>query len=641
MPSEIGRLIALQRHPLGNLVPRTVHDAFWQMHSEQQDYLVLYSYGSDRCGITLVREHTLRGRIRQAFCRQDRSIVEDAFTARSASLLTKPNPGPQTTQSQISQKSFILATQLSLFIDCRLSGNASDLKLQESMLRKINESVDADIVSNAWRFCVYNVLCPWYRVPLFSQSQPTLLRGNYIPSLALRDNPRHGWKYVLDYLQQVIEMSEQQSNQPFVKKNSASSPPSPDEYVQAFKRVRDIASVLYLLTTLFQRAPPLLVASGVKRSFSGKAAKPSLCPNTVEEFLQHYDDKAHHILLDDVLEKSNFNAHMDQELQHNLQQFCPDYFKERQFLKVIRSVVVGDSTLGTSLDSSFRKVKKMNSKSLANQADCDAFQKQITKLMSDHESVLTKGDIDWSRIKSDMHFCALLLGFTSDDYQPPRDMPEFWQLGSDNMSKQTSTDSIWERCFLKKPAVAGGNILSFPFLFQPPVKYICLQLCRVHNLMSQRRAFKDDQLKNDTPTKPDMKVSDLYQNTLQQLLLMAYNQKTSLSTTSAAVGAKLFQDAVEAALSMNHKVCTKMYVYHFAWLLNILFILMFLISVCDWLDVNWLDNKNPNKGGFTPLHILHTYPDTEPFFSVIATRSISLISFSPEFCCSEICPTCN
>ena len=41
--------------------------------------------------------------------------------------------------------------------------------------------------------------------------------------------------------------------------------------------------------------------------------------------------------------------------------------------------------------------------------------------------------------------------------------------------------------------------------------------------------------------------------------------------------------------------------------------------VCDWLKLKPDPDQSP-YGGFLPLHVLHSYPDTEPFYAVIASR---------------------
>lgn len=558
MPAEIGRLISLQRHPpksFDQVLPRTVHDAFWQMHSEVQDYLVMFSYGSDRCGITLVREYSLRGRIRQAFRRQDaelyRSAIEDAFLGRSAEL-SQPQFRTNNPNTIVYQRSLILATQLSLHIDCKISANTSDLKLQEAMFQRINSAVSAVIENNAWRFCVYSVLSPWYRVPLFSQADVAPFKGNSIPTLALRDNHKHGWKYVHDYLQQIIEMSQQRGGRHVFEVESKDSFTN-HKIVEALVQVQEITAVLFLLSNLFRRAPPLLVATGIKRRSGSGTIIP---PNTVEEFLSSMDDKAHHTLLDDVLDESNFDAHMDQELRDYLRHFCPSYFKEKQFSKAMTSLVIGES----ALDASFRKVK--TSKNKVNlQGVCDSFQQQIVKLMTDNEGFIPDGNFDWPWIRSDMHFCALLLGYSSKEYTNPNvECPEFWHTDAGGMKSSSTTTDLWRRCHLQQPKglPESGEKLSYPFLFQPPIRYLCSQICR----FQKKRIFDDDCLKNAagmSKSVPQIKISELYQKSLEHLLHLAFNQKKELSQTQfAAVGSKLFENAVEVALSLNDKKCTEM-----------------------------------------------------------------------------------
>ncbi len=220
IPTEVYRIISMQRNPAKSFedcIPRMVHDAFWQTHCEHQDYLVMYSYGSDHCGITLVTEYTLRGRIRQGFRRQEaeqyRSAIEDAFLRRSPALCNPQYKDPATT---IFQSSLIKATQLSLHIDCKLSANTSDLSLLDAMKRRVDAAGGKVVTSNAFRFCVYNVLCPLYRVPLFSLSHLIDSNGNAIaiPTLALRESPQR-WKYLRDYLEQIVLMSQQQHSKQY------------------------------------------------------------------------------------------------------------------------------------------------------------------------------------------------------------------------------------------------------------------------------------------------------------------------------------------------------------------------------------------------------------------------------------------
>lgn len=590
MPAEIGRLISLQRHPpksFDQVFPRTVHDAFWQMHSEVQDYLVMFSYGSDRCGITLVREYSLRGRIRQAFRRQDaelyRSAIEDAFLGRSAAL---SNLRSKDELTPIYQKSLIFATQLSLHIDCKISANTSDLKLQEAMFQKINSAVSTVIENNAWRFCVYSVLSPWYRVPLFSQAEVAPFKGNSIPTLALRDNHKHGWKYVHDYLQQIIELSQQRGGRHVFEVENKSSFPN-HTIADALYQVQEITAVLFLLSNLFRRAPPLLVATGIKRFSSGT----TIPPNTVEEFLSCMGDKAHHTLLDDVLEKSNFDAHMDQELRDYLRHFCPFYFKEKQFLKAMESLVIGES----ALDTSFRKVK--TSKNTVNlQGVCDSFEHQIVKLLTDNETVLTDGNFDWPRVRSDMKFCALLLGYSSNEYKDKVESPAFWLSDAGGMKLSSKTIDLWQRCQLQEPkTLESGDKHSYPFLFQPPVRYLCSQICRV-----QKKRIDDDCLKKAagvSKSVPQIKISELYQKSLEHLLHLAFDQKKVLSKTqNAAVGSKLFENAVEVALSFHDKKCTEM-----CDALNIFIVVCvkihFFSRLCSAFAIGWMPVPRIRRAG--------------------------------------------
>jgi len=561
MPSEIGRLISFPRTrrptdaAIHHLIPRTVHDAFWQAHSEQQDYLVLFSYGADRCGVTLVSEYSLRGRIRQSFRRQEaeshRNAIEEAFLRRSEKLNQNKND-----MTFIFQQSLIKATQLTLRIDCILSGNTSDLALQKAMKdRVLNPSNGPEVVSNAWRFCVYNALCPLYRVPLFTQSQPVAASGKFFPTLVLRDNPQR-WKNLRDFLQQTIDLSHEKVEHMFQVTVGPVPECSHVKIIEALNHVIEIASVLFVLTSLFRRAPPLLVASGIQRNYSGNNA-----PCTVEDLLGHMNAKAHHILLDDILQLSNFDEHMDQELRTHLQHYCPDYFIEKKFLGVMKTLVVGEAPL----DSSFRKLKLKSTAALANQGDCISFQNAILKLMLDHEiSPSIFGNLDPTpRVRSDMNFCALLLGYTPAEYVPlPNQsgggvVPQFWNLGgSIGPYYPDPSMQLWELCQFQKP----GPPNPFPLLFLPPVRFICLQLCRVGNVISQQHPNWSNQ---DFTDFGNLSISQIYKQSLEQLLSMAFFQKMHLNQSAQAsseVGTALFHDAVEGALNLNDKKCTEMYV---------------------------------------------------------------------------------
>ncbi len=541
------------------MIPRTVHDAFWQAHSEQQDYLILFSYGADRCGVTLVSEYSLRGRIRQSFRRQEaeshRNAIEDAFLQRSKPRLQATQNNNDSTV--IFQQSLIKATQLTLRIDCILSGNTSDLALQKAMKdRVLNHSSGPEVVANAWRFCVYNALCPLYRVSLFTQSQPVAANGKFFPTLVLRDNPQR-WKNLRDFLQQIIDLSHEKVEHMFQVSDRAVPAYSHVKIIEALNHVIEIASVLFVLTSLFQRAPPLLVAAGIQRNYSGNNA-----PCTVEELLGHVNAKAHHILLDDILQLSNFDEHMDQELRTHLQHYCPDYFMEKKFLGVVKTLVVGEAPL----DSSFRKLKLRPNAAFTNQGDCISFQNAILKIMSEHENSSSQfGNIDPTpRVRLDMNFCALLLGYTPAEYVPLPNgggvVPQFWNLGGNigpfYPDPSGTSMRLWELCQLQKP----GQRNPFPHLFLPPVKFICLQLCRVGNVISQQHPNWSNQ---DFTDFGNLTISQIYKQSLEQLLSMAFYQKMFLNQSAQAsseVGTALFHDAVEGALNLNDKKCTEMYV---------------------------------------------------------------------------------
>jgi hypothetical protein len=616
MPSAIGRLIAIQRHPakgFEDVIPRTVHDSFWQAHCEHQDYLVLYSYGSDRCGITLVTEYSLRGRIRQAFRRQEaeqhRSAIEDAFLRRSAEL---SNPRYKDDLTTIYQNSLIKATQLTLHIDCKLSANTSDNSLIDAMKRRVDVSSSKEVTSNAYRFCVYSVLCPLYRVPLFSLSHVADANGSAIaiPTLALRDNPQR-WKYLRDFLEQLVLMSQQQH---FLQVSN------PDQFthekiIKALQGVIEIASILFVLTHLFQRAPPLLVGTGIKRSVHKK----ELVDNTVEDLLVHIKSKAHHTLLTTILDESKFDVHLDQELRSYMRQYCPEYCREKDFQSIIKSLVAGESPS----DSSFRKLKLKSQSQImtvnafdfseVTQDNCFSFHSAVGQKISDHENILMQGSFDQARLESDMKFLALLLGYTETVFTVRTrrfSYPRFF-LSPENPSGGNPRNP-WIESGLPLPSSTSKN--PFPFLFQPPVRIVCLQLRRI-------RISGHQETLNDNFGR-DITVLEIYEQSLRQLLSMAFFQKTIATSANANANAtcsRLFQDAVEAALSIKDKHCTKMYDT-----CQYSFVLVFLAFACSHASLrvcDWLSPKGVNKlVGFTPSHVIHTYSDAEPFFAVIATR---------------------
>ncbi len=568
-PPEVGRLIALQRQPPKNfehVIPRTVHDAFWQMHSEQQDYLVMYSYGSDRCGITLVTDYSLIGRIRQAFRRQEaechRSAVEDAFKRRIARPLLSPNLEMTT----IFQSSLIKATHLTLFIESRLSRNTGDMALQDSMNRKIAAQNGREVTSNSWRFCVYTALSPLYRVPLFSHTR-TQEKGSKKwvanPTCALLHYPQR-WKRLRDFLEELLAATGPPHPHLF-QITSVKSTDNPlyshDKIREALKHVIDIASILFVLTHLFQRAPPLLVATSIKRkSHAGSQLEPL---NTVEDLLLHMNTHAHHLLLEDILDMSLFDQHLDQELRTYLQQFCPEYFREKQFLSVIKTLTISQAPMDLSFcNLKLDKAKKRISLTVD---ECNSYQTKIQQEMSDKESVLLQGNFDAARVDADMKLCALLLGYNSDlELTSSAVVPQFWRdpdLVKVHPTAVTLASLLrpWQNCMLELPNQAVKKHIDFPFLFQAPVKFVCQQICRIRLLLSQGRL--NDDITSSTSALDNLKVSQIYKASLEQLLSMAFHQKLALAKINpslVAVGSSLYQDAVEAALSLNDTKCTEM-----------------------------------------------------------------------------------
>jgi hypothetical protein len=120
----------------------------------------------------------------------------------------------------------------------------------------------------------------------------------------------------------------------------------------------------------------------------------------------------------------------------------------------------------------------------------------------------------------------------------------------------------WTHSQLQAPNPRGNPPvkphLNFPFLFQAPVKFVCQQISRIQILLSQGR-LKDD----ITASTLSVNVSQIYKQSLQQLLSMAFHQKLALgikNPSQTAVGIALFQDAVDAALCLNDKKCTEVYV---------------------------------------------------------------------------------
>jgi hypothetical protein len=90
---------------------------------------------------------------------------------------------------------------------------------------------------------------------------------------------------------------------------------------------------------------------------------------------------------------------------------------------------------------------------------------------------------------------------------------------------------------------------------------VCQQISRIQILLSQGRLKDDITVLN--LNLGNLKVSQIYKASLQQLLSMAFHQKLALGNTNpsqTAVGIALFQDAVDAALCLNDKKCTEVYV---------------------------------------------------------------------------------
>jgi hypothetical protein len=539
-------------------LPSTVHDAFWQAYSDKQEYLVMYSYGADHCGITLFTEYTLCGRIRQAFRRQEADCypkaIEDAFKQRSLArmpLIITLNHEATT----IVHSSLIKVAQIIIYIHCRLSQNTNDELLQNSMDHEVFTATlhyDHAIHYNAWRFCVNIALFPLYRVPLFVQTcqQECSNVWNAVPTPALRED-RGRWKHLRDFFREVLLVFEDHSPAARIRHLIC---------IRTIQKIVEIASILFLVSRLFERLPSFEHASVQRKSPRSFFADPffrdrkKTPANTVAELLFDKNIGMHVQLLHDVLDFFHVDDLMkDQEVRTYLLEFCPKFYHERLFLSALKSITVAQAPL----DTSFRKLKLQMRPPMHVTLDaCTLYQSKIQQLMSDNEDVLlseVSEDFSYLEFDADMKLCAILLGYTEIDCN--FEVPQFWLLGGCCTFSRVSKQLLlpWQSCKLPPPNTTGGRHVDFPFLFQAPVKFVCQRVCSISDLIEKLvPSGSRDRTRRDFLTK--------YQESFQQLLFMAFSQKMTLMSNPdlAIVGAQLFQDAVEAALSLKNKHSTKM-----------------------------------------------------------------------------------
>lgn len=580
-PSEVSRLIALQSQSFENrdgdeVLPRTVHDAFWQVYSDKQEYLVMYSYGADHCGITLFTEYTLCGRIRQAFRRQEADcypkVIEDAFKQRSLAQMPEFNQNHEATT--IVHSSLIKLAQIIIYIYCRLSQNTNDELLQNSMDREVftaTRHYDHVIHLNAWRFCVSIALFPLYRVPIFVQTcqEEGSNVWDAVPTPALRED-RERWKHLRDFFKEVLLVFEDHLPAARIRHLIC---------LRTIQKIVEIASILFLASRLFERLPSFEHASVQRKSNSSLKTlqnlreprsfadrKETLCKspaNTVEEFLRDEHSGMLVQLLHEILDFLHVDDLMkDQEVHTYLLEFCPKFCRESRFLSALKSITVSQA----HLDTSFRKLKLQMRPPMHVTLDaCTLYQSKIQQLMSDNEDVLMTNVFSeffsYVEFDADMKLCALLLGYTEVDCN--FEAPQFWILdGCMKENKNRKHNSIpvlfasqklllpWQLCKLPLPNTTGGRYFDFPFLFQAPVKFVCQRICSICDLT--------EKLVGTSRTLLDFLTK--YQQSFQQLLSMAFSQKMTLMSDPelATVGAQLFQDAVEAVLNLENKHTTKM-----------------------------------------------------------------------------------
>ncbi len=536
----------------------------------------MYSYGADHCGITLFTEYTLCGRIRQAFRRQEADCypkaIEDAFKQRSLARMPEFNQNHEATT--IAHSSLIKLAQIIIYMYCRLSQNTNDELLQNSMDREVFTATlhyDHVIHCNAWRFCVSIALFPLYRVPLFVQTcqQEGSKVWDAVPTPALREDSGR-WKHLRDFFKEVLLVFKDHSPAARIRHLIC---------IESIQKIVEISSILFLVSRLFERLPSFKHASVQRKSnLSLKTHQnlreprsfvdrnETLCEspaNTVAELLRDEQSGMHVQLLHEILDFLHVDDLMkDQEVHTYLLEFCPKFYRERRFVSALKSITVTQA----HLDTSFRKLKLQMRPPMHVTLDaCTLYQSKIQQLMSDNEDVfMTKyfsEFFSYVEFDADMKLCALLLGYTEVDCN--FEAPQFWMLdGCTKENKNIKQNSIpvlyasqqlllpWQLCKLPPPNTTGGRHFDFPFLFQAPVKFVCQRICRIcdttENLVHTSRKLRDFTTK--------------YQQSLQQLLSMAFSQKMTLMSNPdlASVGAQLFQDAVEAALSLENKHTTKM-----------------------------------------------------------------------------------
>ncbi len=516
----------------------------------------MYSYGADHCGITLFTEYTLCGRIRQAFRRQEADCypktIEDAFKQRSLARMPL-NITLNHEATTIVHSSLIKIAQIIIYIHCRLSQNTNDELLQNSMDREVFTATphyDHAIHYNAWRFCVNIVLFPLYRVPLFVQTcqQGCSNVWNAVPTPALRED-RGRWKHLRDFSREVLLVFEDHSPAARIRHLMC---------IRTIQKIVEIASILFLVSRLFERLPsfehasverkwPRSVFKGNGHNLANRSKTPA---NTVEEFLLDENIGMHMQLLHDVLDFFHVDDLMkDQEVRTYLLEFCPKFYRKRQFLSALKSITVTQAPL----DTSFRKLKLQMRPPMHVTLDaCTLYQSKIQQLMSDNEHFLLSDVSEHFGFDADMKLCALLLGYTDIDCN--FEVPQFWMdvYGCNFLRVSKQLLLPWQSCKLPPPNTTGGRHVDFPFLFQAPVKFVCQRVCSISDFIENDPSRSLDRTFRDLLTK--------YQESFQQLLFMAFSQKMTLMSNPdlAIVGAQLFQDAVEAALSLKNKHSTKM-----------------------------------------------------------------------------------
>jgi hypothetical protein len=270
--------------------------------------------------------------------------------------------------------------------------------------------------------------------------------------------------------------------------------------------------------------------------------------------LAQVSSKVHHKLLDDVLKEPAFEsiALLDAEFCHFLQEHCPDYFREKKFLSDMKSIAV-DPFNNLKVKDVVRLHPLVDVSKSASLDSCNSFQSRILQELSDNETVLVKVNFfeNTTRFDADARFVAMLLGFSV-----PPNLQTWDGLFKDNgecPNASMAIDTLVKPWDFFKPAKP-----VFPFLFQAPIRYTCMQMCRLCSAGQQDRF-------DDAKNRILVNLKDKYTQMLRVLLSLAFRQNLLLKTIAAneqsAVGSKLFQDAIEAALNLGDKDCTLMYAF--------------------------------------------------------------------------------